>query len=122
MAFFFFFFFFFLKKKKKKKKKTALTALSTILSRNDDAFRRVGETKAAAFSHCVFHVAPNQSTNSLWLKLTRLDTIPVDEPQRRDLSSEKLVALKKAVVSACGPNTERQHVLERFLRVGKCSR
>ena len=36
-----------------------------------------GENKAAAMEHCVFHVAANQSTDSLWVKLTRLT---VDEP------------------------------------------
>ena len=33
-----------------------------------------------------------------------------------ELQAEQLVALKQAVVSACGPSTERPHILESFFR------
>ena len=56
-----------------------LTTLSMILHKNDDAFRHFYRRQNQGTRKST-HVAANHSTNSLWLKLTRLGTITIDEP------------------------------------------
>ena len=60
-----------------------------ILHKNDDAFRRFYRRQNQA-SRKSTHVTANHSTKSLWLKLTRLGTITIDEPQRGTSCSEQL--------------------------------